>query len=217
MGRKLIIAPGEYYHIYNRGTLKRDLFLDERDWLRFLFLILHFQSPITIYNLGRHVSHFVQHKVFNIYKETIDQIVKKRYFSLVAYCLMPNHFHLLIKNRSETGIPRYMQRTLNAYAKYFNAKYQQSGHLFQNVYQAVHVGDNRQLLHLSAYIHKNPLGTRKDYKNYVWSSLLDYAKTNRWGKLLRRGIILGQFDDSEEYRTWVKENPAKEPEYLLAE
>lgn len=205
MTANIKIAPGEYYHIYNRGAVKREIFIDQRDYLRFLFTILYCQSDLTFTNLGREVNYFVRHQMFNIDKKTIDKIVKERNISLLAYSLMPNHLHLILRCLKEGGVSRYMQRILNAHAKYFNIKYKSSGHLFQSTYRAVHVEDNNQLLHLSAYVHKH---------RSVWSSREDYLNENRWGKLLSRVVILKQFKSSIEYDNWLKESIAKDPEYL---
>ena len=153
--RNIKIAPGEYYHIFNRGMSKQKIFFDRRDWFRFLFLIIYFQSPTTFQNISRLVTEFVQHSVLNN-KDDVLKIIKNRHVELVSFCLMPNHFHLIIKEVEEGGISSYMQRVLNSYAKYFNKKYEKSGHLFQGPYKAVHISDNRQLVHVSAYIHKNP-------------------------------------------------------------
>ena len=120
--RNIKIAPGEYYHILNRGMSKQLIFHDNVDRIRFLFLILYFQSPIILQNIGRPVRSFVKHSVFNI-EEMKKGIVKSRFVELVSFCLMPNHFHLIVKEIEENGIARYMQRILNSYTKYYNTKY----------------------------------------------------------------------------------------------
>src|SRR3989344_7305774 len=108
-------APSEYYHVYNRGVLKRDLFLDTRDYTRFLFLLLFHQSPTTTFiNLSREVTHFVKHQMFNISDQEIKKINEKKKIGLIAFALMPNHFHLLLQERDGTGIPKYLQRLGNA-------------------------------------------------------------------------------------------------------
>ncbi len=206
------IAPGEYYHLFNRGNNKQQIFLDEKDKARFLFLILYFQSPEILYNIGRYVSRFVRHRAFNIDKSMIAEIIKNRSVELVNFALMPNHFHLTIKEGIEGGISQYMQRVLTAYTKYFNTKYNKSGHLFQGPYKIVHVEDDRQLLHLSAYIHRNPR-EMKEWKQkdhvYTWSSYQDYTVTNRWGPLLLPDIVLDQFANKVEYLGFVKSSTAK--------
>ena len=107
-----------------------------------------------------------------------------------------------------------MQRVSVAYAKYFNQKYQTPGHVFQGPFKAIHIKDNRQLMYLSAYIHRNPreLRTWKDNEeHYPWSSLTDYVNENRWGGLLASEIILDQFEGTSKsnYASFVKTSSAK--------
>lgn len=211
--RNVIIAPGEHYHIFNRGNNKQVIFFDDEDRARFLFLILYFQSKIAIPNIPRFISHFVEHRVFNISKKLEDEMVKGRYVELVAFVLMPNHFHLIIQELEENGTARYMQRVLNSYTKYFNNRYKKSGHLFQGPYKAVHVAHNRQLLYLSAYIHHNPkeIGRwSKKPDQYFWSSFQDYVGKNRWGEILQQDIISKQFKHPDEYRFFIKTSGAKD-------
>jgi len=206
------IAPEEYYHIFNRSNDEQPIFYQTKDWARFLFLILHMQSPEIFYNIGRNISKFVRSRAFNINDEIIAEIIKNRTVELVSYALMPNHFHLTVREIKENGISQYMQRILTAYPKYFNTKYNKSGHLFQGPYKIVHVEDNRQLLYLSAYIHKNPRQLkrwRQKEHNYPWSSYQDYVGENRWGNLLSQDIILDQFENKSEYHNFVKTSTAK--------
>ena len=213
--RAIPIAVDEYYHVFNRGNNKQTIFLDERDWTRFLFLILYLQSPLVFQNLSRPISYFVENRAFNISSVDLAEIVRDKYVGLISFALMPNHFHLILHESTEGGIARYMQRVLCAYTKYFNTKYQKSGHLFQGPYKAVHVTDNEQLLYLSAYVHRNPREL-PDWKNkeqtYPWSSYQDYVKENRWDQLLTQHIILDQFKDKKEYSDFLKSSSAKESE-----
>lgn len=210
--RKIKIIPNEHYHVFNRGNNKQDIFLDERDWVRFLFLLLYMQSPITLFNISSIISNFIKHRVFNSSQKNKDKIIKNRTVELIAFALMPNHFHVIIKETNAGGISRYMQRVLNAYTKYFNTKYKKTGHLFQGPFKIVHIEDNEQLLHLSAYIHRNPREI-KEWKNkehgFFWSSFQDYIKENRWGDLLARQIILEQFSNPKEYREFVDTSGTK--------
>ena len=210
--RNIKISPGEYYHIFNRGVNKQLIFGEDRDRVRFLFLILYFQSKLVFSNIVRCVKYYVQHRVFNIDTEVIKEVVQNREIELVAFCLMPNHFHLILKELEPGGIGRYMQRVLNSYTKYFNTKYKKSGHLMSGPYKAVHVKDNRQLLHLSAYIHRNPRELKEwlnKERKYVWSSYMDMVGECRWGDLLAHKIVTGQFDQKITYENFVKTSPAK--------
>lgn len=138
---------------------------------------------------------------------------------LVNFCLMPNHFHLILQESEENGISKYMEKVQKAYAKYFNAKYKKSGHLFQGPYQIVHIKNNEQLLHLSAYVHRNPREL-KQWKNkeekYLWSSYQDCAAENRWKKLLKPDIVLNQFSTPKEYEDFIETSGTKlEPDKNL--
>lgn len=125
---------------------------------------------------------------------------------------MLNHFHLILQESKENGISKYMEKVQKAYAKYFNAKYKKSGHLFQGPYQVIHIKDDRQLLHLSAYIHRNPREL-KQWKNkeekYLWSSYQDHIEKNRWKELLKPGIILDQFSTLKEYQHFTETSTTK--------
>lgn len=215
--RIIKIAPGEYYHICNRAVNKQIIFHDTRDYFRFLFLILYFQSPIVFRQTGRLVKEFVLSSALDIK----DEVVKKRTVELVAFCIMPNHFHLVVKELEEGAIAAYMQRVLTAYSKYYNTKYEKSGHVFQGPYRAIHISNDNQLKYLSAYIHRNPrelAGWRNKEDKYRWSSYQDYIAENRWGDLLALNIVLGQFKDKKQYHEFVKTSTAKlledELEYL---
>ena len=210
--RKIKIIQGEHYHIFNRGNDKQNIFFDDRDWIRFLFLVLYFQSPASFENLSRPVSYFVKHRVFNINNQIIEKMVASRYVELVSFAFVPNHFHLIIHAKEENGISQYMQRILNAYTKYFNAKYKKKGHLFQGPFKAVHIESNEQLLHLSAYIHRNPREI-KCWKNrehlYFFSSYQDYFKENRWNNLLKNQIIMDQFSSGGDYKKFTDASGTK--------
>lgn len=200
MTRKVKIAVGEYYHIMARGNYKQIIFIEERDYIRFLFCLLYFQSPIKFSHLPSQVSFFEKNKRFNIKEKTILNILNLREVALINFSLMPNHFHCSLYENIEGGISRYMERVLKSYTKYFNIKYQKIGHLFQGPFKNKHISNNTYLLHLSAYIHRNPREL-KEWRNkeecYPWSSYKDYTLQNRWGDLLNSDIILEQFNKNK--------------------
>jgi len=211
--RKTGFADDEYYHLVNRGVGKKRSFNDRKDYARFLLLVLFCQSPTALNNPGFAVKDFLKTDKFHISQDLTNQIIKERYVELVSFCLMPNHFHLLVKQTRKGGISKYMQRVQNAYTKYFNTKNKTTGHLFQGPFRAVWVEDNDQLLYLSAYIHKNPVeltGPQGKEYGYQWSSLTDYLNKNRWPtSLLKPEIILEQFNNKQEYQDWIKQSYAK--------
>lgn len=212
--REISISEGEYYHIFNRGMHKRLIFNNDHDRYRFLFLITHFQSPAIFNDISQEVKIFknslCQHSVLT---QINQEIIQKRTVGLTTFALMPNHFHLIVKETKTNGIANFMQRLQNSYTKYFNIKNEISGHLFQGPYRIVHIKDNEQLLYTSAYIHRN-CRELKGWKNreieYPWSSYLDYTKKNRWGRLLETEIILSQSANPKEYQEWVESSGAKD-------
>jgi len=218
--RNIGFAPGEHYHIFNRGNNKQLIFLDEKDRARFLFLLLFFQSDLQPMRINKCVNNFIknQHRVLDIFKDEIIETTKNRYVALESFALMPNHFHLMLREIQESGISKYMQRVLNSFTKYFNTKYEKTGHLFQGPFKAIHLESNRQLLHLSAYVHRNPReldGWRNREYNFTWSSYSDYVGKNRWGALLDQEIILSQFSNKPDYFSFVKTSTAKSLEEEL--
>ena len=208
------IAPGEYYHIFNRGAHRQTIFKDKTDWSRFLFNILYFQSPYPFQKISRLVQTYAHDTGFSVPNEDIEEVLKGRFVELVGFCLMSNHFHLIVKETEEGGMARYMQRVSDGYTKYFNTKYEASGHVFQGSYKAVHVKTDTQLLYLSAYIHRNPReisAWRGKEFEYPWSSLQDFTEGNRWGGIIVPEIITGQFESTPQsnYADFVKTSPAK--------
>lgn len=204
-----VLAPGEHYHVYNRGVMKRKIFLSDRDRLRFLFYLFSFQSPQQTSNIHRHV----QHSMLNIQAVGRAKIKKERVVKLIAFALMPNHFHLILEEIADGGISKYLQRLGNAYTKYFNTKYETNGHLFQGRFKFRHIQDNEQLLYTSAYLHRNCCELkvwRGKESDYPWSSYQDYLGENRWFELLETATILEQFSTRKDYQEWVQESGAKD-------
>jgi len=180
--RKVKFVEGEYYHIYNRGNSKQKIFHDEEDYLRFIALmyISNTSQKFDFYNLNRN-------KDFSIYNlETKDQ-----YVSIGAYCLMPNHFHILITEKIEGGISNFMQKLSTAYAMYYNKKYERSGSLFEGKFKSKHIDKDNYFKYLFSYVHLNPIKLiQKDWKEkgiknkkeaieylnkYKYSSYLDFT------------------------------------------
>lgn len=218
--RKITFLKNSFYHIYNRGVDKRMIFEEDLDYLRFLFLLLTLQSNTPLIKPDRLISRW-----FKIYKkgerlhvnEIVDgswlqQIMQSRKASLIAFALMPNHFHLLLQAQQSDGISSYMQRVLNSYTKFFNTKYERSGHLFQGPFQAVEITSTEQMEYVSAYIHRNPREikgwTTKEHL-YPWSSYQDYIEENRWDQLLAVELIFDKFKTKKEYDSFVKQSGAK--------
>ncbi len=129
---------------------------------------------------------------------------KQTIVEIICFCLMPNHFHFLLKQTKNNGISEFLGKLSNSYTRYFNTKHKRVGPLFQGVFKAIHIDTNEQLLHLSRYIHLNPLVgfLTKDLELYRWSSYLEYTRvlpTNMCSK----EIILDQFPSRKTYKQFV--------------
>ena len=212
MRRAIRFIPASYYHICNKSNDSSAIFLENRDYARMLFFILFYQFSTPFFNIGRSISYFEKHPQFNISDEEIGRLLPGRVVELNAFAIMPNHFHLLIQEKERGGTSSYLHRLQGGYAKYFNAKYQKGGHVFRGSFRAVSVETDKQLLYLSAYIHRNPRAlqawTNKEI-SYPWSSYQDFARENRWERLLNPSIVLNQFTTQKSYREFVDTSTAK--------
>ena len=183
MSRTLEISVGEYYHIYNRGTDKRKIFLDKGDHQRFLKLLYVANSSTSV-----HLSNYQGSTLIEIPKG--DSIT-----NIGAWCLMPNHFHLLVKETQDNGTSEFMQKLLTGYSMYFNKRYHRKGTLFEGNFKAKHLDTDEYLKYQYAYIHLNPIGiinagwkekrikdkvaARQFLSSYAYSSLQDYSGKER--------------------------------------
>lgn len=160
-----------YYHIYNRGVEKRKIFLDKQDYSVFLSYLKTYLMPKDINDMQERLSN---PEIGWKERDSFLRLIRLNNFhdeiSLLAYCLMPNHFHLLIKQTSSTAIDTFINSLCTRYVMFFNKKYKRVGSLYQDVYKAVLVKRDEQLLHLSAYIHRNPI--KITYKQNLKINLL---------------------------------------------
>lgn len=139
-----------YYHAYNRGVEKRNIFLDEQDYSVFLHFLKQYLSPPQrkgIYLTMTGLDLVRPRPIQTLYDE-ID---------LLAYCLIPNHYHLLLEQKTIDGMTKLLRRLCTSYSMYFNKKYDRVGSLFQGTYKAALIDRDEYLLHLSRYIHLNPV------------------------------------------------------------
>lgn len=194
-GRTTPLATGEVYHIYNRGSDKREIFYQNRDFKRFQLTFFYYQfiGPKPRF------SKFTKSQL-NLFKSDPN----KRLVEIIAYCLMPNHFHFLIKQLKENGIPTFISQICNSYTRYFNTKYPRVGPLFQGKYQNVLIETEEQLIHTSRYIHLNPVvsGLTKSLDNYPWSSYEEYV--NGRGGFCTTNQVTSLFSNPEKYREFVE-------------
>jgi putative transposase len=119
-----------------------------------------------------------------------------------SYCLMPNHFHLLLHQRQEDGISRFMQKLTTAYTMYFNIKNKRTGVLFQGRFKSKHAAEDRYLKYLLSYIHLNP----SNHSAYKYSSYEDFVDTDRpQGRILNKTFLPVYFDSPKKFAAELEE------------
>jgi len=162
---------------------------------------------------------------------------RKLLVEILAFCLMPNHFHLMVRQKVENGITEFMRKMGTGYTNYFNKKHERVGSLFQGKYKVVHIQNERHFVHLPFYIHFNPLDlvesewrngriknfekTAKFLENYRWSSYLDYIGKKNFSSVTQRNFLLENFNGPEHYKKqallWLKDVSLEEMSDLLLE
>ena len=153
---KIDIADS-YYHVYARGASRQEIFLESADYYMFLSLFRRYLS-----------AEDVKDSAGMSYAKLYDDI------QLLSYCLMPNHFHLLLYQANEGAMQRLMRGVMTAYSRYFNKKYDRSGGLFETRYKASRISSDTYLMHITRYIHLNP----KEWREYPYSSLRFYLQAH---------------------------------------
>jgi putative transposase len=219
--RKTQFVPGEFYHIYNRGNARQNIFYNDKDKYRFLqaiYLSNNINNFIRIAELEIKKSGFSLAEIEEILKNnkiSYDPLVK-----IFADCLMSNHYHLLVQETKEGGITNFMQKIGTSYAKYFTIKYNRPGSLFQGRFKAVHIKSDSQLKYLIAYINvinpaqivepnlkeegiKNFEETWDVVKNYKWSTHFDFLE-KRKSILIDKNLIKEFYPKTQDYINFVK-------------
>ena len=210
-----------FYHIFDRGVEKRNIFRDNSDYVRFIHDLYEFndKKPAPEYlrrntedsNVGHTMSHIERDKLVNLH----------------IFALMPNHHHLIVEPIKENGAYLFMKKLHCGYARGFNEKHKRSGYLFQGRYKDVYIKDDRQLMHLVCYVHSNPLSlwkenwkekklTRLEIKQaikflekYKWSSHLDYWGIKNFPSVINNKFLLEFFDGVGGYKkyfiNWIEQ------------
>lgn len=199
MKRKTPLVTGEYYHIFNRGVDKRQVFMDKQDFERFLKSMIEFNvaEPVG----GLYMNTFKDRQLRSLASES------KRLVDFIAYCINPNHFHFVLRQISDEGVSKFLHRLGTGYTKYFNERYKRTGSLFQGTFKSVHIENNEQLLHVSVYVNLNNK-VHKKFDNEVdftvQSSWKEYT-ADGFGGLCKKDAILGQFKNKAEYKSFAED------------
>lgn len=195
-----------FYHLYNRGVAKGNIFLDEQDYNVFLSYLKTYLLPKDLISLQ---AILFSNDSKPQEKDKAQKLIKLKNFygniDLIAYALMPNHFHFLVKQTDEDTIDHFLNALGTRYVGYFNRKYKRVGPLFQGVYKAVLIGSDQQLLHLSRYIHLNPIKIQLPNLPSSLPEFLERTKTD-W---LKSNFILDYFsktNPNNSYESFMGEN-----------
>ncbi|OGI46781.1 hypothetical protein A2121_00230 [Candidatus Nomurabacteria bacterium GWB1_40_6] len=220
--RKISFAVGEYYHLYNRGNSKQKIFHDAQDYWHFITLLYTCNAENNFRN-------------FILKRSEEDPYLWERGGQLVyigAYCLMPNHFHILIKEKEKNGISKFMQKLCTAYVMYYNKKYKRTGGLFEGKFKSEHLDIDVYLKYIFSYIHLNPVKLiQKDWKevgiknknevlkyldDYKYSSYFDYFGTKRkQNSILNSNAYPGYFPSVEKFKKEILEWISYKDEIVL--
>lgn len=222
--RKTNFVSGEIYHIYNRGVDKRDIFMNDMDRFRFIHDLFEFNDEEKVSNLGRNLKFRKFAECKEVGLPYIKKGQRKILVEILVFCLMDNHFHLLVRQKTEHGITEFMRKIGTGYTNYFNKKYIRDGVLFQGKFKSVHLKQDSHFMYLPIYIHLNPLDYEfKEWRkgkihnskkaleyleNYRWSSYLDYIGKKNFPSIIQKDFLLRRLGNEENQKTeilnWIK-------------
>lgn len=217
MQRKISFNLDNFYHVFNRGVEKRKIFLERKDYERFLLLLFFCNGEVPIQMKELFRQGFSQGPSLGRFKRG------KQLVDIGAYCLMPNHFHLLLKEKVENGITSFIRKLCTGYSMYFNKKNDRIGSLFQGRFGAQHLNKDIYLKYIFAYIHLNPVKliepswkeenyfrdsknmqkSEKFLKDYHWSSYCKYIGGNDDNYILNTKAFPEYFETTKEFKDFI--------------
>lgn len=203
-GRDIPLVTGEIYHIFNKGVAGQPTFKTKRDYNRFLETMFYYQNEDVPIRFSKLMTLPSKQQL-----EILHYLGRKRQFivDILTYCLMPNHFHLLLRQVKSSGIAKYAANTTNSHTRYFNTKNEREGPLFKGKFQAVRIESEEQLLHVTRYIHLNPYSsyvvkTLDDLFSYPYSSLRKYLGLEK-NQPIENKTVLGYFKSTEAFKRFT--------------
>jgi len=198
-----VFSNGYIYHIFNRGIDRRSVFTGFREYLRAQELIefyKHLETPVR-YSKFLQLSKSLRDDVLREINKSETQV------DILAYCLMPNHFHFMLQQKVDKGVSTFIANFTNAYTRYFNTKHERIGPMFEGIFKAVLVESDEQLIHLSRYIHLNPVVSsiinESDLNNYKWSSYHEYIAPSKNSTVSKRDLVMSMFESAKHYEKFV--------------
>lgn len=201
-GRIIPLVTDEVYHVYNRGINRQPTFNTKREYQRAILTIKYYKvlDPPTRLSKFLQLQKGRQEEV----QEAINQ--REKLVEILCFCLMPNHFHFLLKQKKENGISKFLGNLQNSYTRYFNTLNERDGSLFLDQFKAKRIETDEQLIHVSRYIHLNPytgfiVKSLVDLEAYPWSSFPAYLTGDK--DLVDLDLVLGMFPNADKYKQFV--------------
>ena len=210
-------VTGEIYHVYSRGVEKRKIFMNDKDYFRAVHDLFEFNDIAP----AQSFYHNIQSSEVRLQK--IERKPRKLLVEILCFCLMPNHYHLMLRQKVDSGITEFMRKFGAGYTNYFNVKYDRVGHLFQGKFKSVHITKQSHFLYLPHYIHLNPLDMKmgewrnkkirsvpsalKFLESYRWSSYRDFIGKKNFPSVTQRDFLLKIYGSPTliDYRKDLKE------------
>jgi len=189
--RKVALVTGEMYHIYNRSVMGTPIFQGKKEAEFFLAASEYYM----------HEDPPVKFSLYRMKPQAFTPLPTNKLITVLAYCVMPNHFHFLVRQERDNGIQTLIRKSTSSFAHYYGLKHHVHGHIFEGNFKAVHIENNEQLLHVSRYIHLNPVTAYivERPEDYQYSSYGPYTDKKRQVSFVDASSILNQFRSRQEY------------------
>ena len=207
-GRKTKLVNNHYYHIVNRGVSSQDLFLDFLYYSRAIETLKYYKHSRPPIKFSRFIKLSGKNK-FEIFQKLESS--KEQLVEILAYTLMPNHIHLVIKQVSDNGISTFMSKYQNSFTRFFNLKNKRKGHIFQSAFRSAYISDEEQLLHVIRYVLLNAysagiIDNLKDIKSYPFSCFGEYLDPKYKRGLCSTAFVMGHFGSVCKLEKFVFDN-----------
>lgn len=224
--RKEQLITGDIHHIVMRALDDNLIFKDTNDYFRGIFSIYEFNNskPVTIFIRRRDRKVEKKKEKLSDFGSPTVLDERDKFVEVFAFCFMPNHIHLLVKQIKDGGVSKFMQKVGIGLSKYFNKKYQRKGHVFQDAFKSVRVENDRQLMTVFNYIHVNPISLCEPgwkekgigdinksiefLENYKWSSYQDYIGKKNFPSVTERDFLFESMKDAggckEAVKNWLE-------------
>ncbi len=201
--RFVVFANSQFYHVFNRGVERRTIFTNKREYQRMTDTLWYYRHTHLSMTLSAYFALGIEAREVMSAKLNRDT---EHLVSILASCLMPNHFHLLVCQHTNYGIQKFMANIQNSYTKFFNTKHKRVGPLLQGTFKAVRIETDEQLLHVSRYIHLNPVTSflvpDEQLLSYPWSSFPAYMSPGK-NVMYETSTILGLIQKPSAYMDFV--------------